>query len=275
MSDIIDKLQKLIAMEQSAREIGSLAEASAFAGKVQELLTKHKLTMDDVEIKARKEEEPIQWEPVTPAERRWKKMDLWRQIIADSVAKSNTCAYIAISPDMLKKARVSVPMFFFVGRRSDRDLCKTLFFHFVDAATRAAVSSWQIEIDEKDKLLVKRYGRVHVEYLRKEINALQLKHRRHFMNGFYQGFAMTIAKRLQEAKAKAEAECNNTTAIVHIDEDEKLVKEEIAGKTKTQVSKSRTQKSEAGLLAGMDSGNAICLNPHMLGGDRGSTTLSK
>lgn len=47
---IIEKLRKLIAMEQSARSIGSLAEAEAFASKVQELLSKHKLEMSEIEL---------------------------------------------------------------------------------------------------------------------------------------------------------------------------------------------------------------------------------
>ncbi len=49
MADILDVLAKLMAHEESARKIGSAAEAEAFAGKIQELLLKHNLTMGEVE----------------------------------------------------------------------------------------------------------------------------------------------------------------------------------------------------------------------------------
>lgn len=61
---IIEKLRKLIAMEQSARSIGSLAEAEAFASKVQELLSKHKLEMSEIELDEQEESDPIDWEEV-------------------------------------------------------------------------------------------------------------------------------------------------------------------------------------------------------------------
>lgn len=45
---IKDKLRKLIAKEASAREIGNLAEAEAFASKIQELMIDYELEMDDI-----------------------------------------------------------------------------------------------------------------------------------------------------------------------------------------------------------------------------------
>ena len=50
---IIEKLRKLIAHEQSARTIGNIAEAEAFASKIQDLLTAHKLDMSEVDFQAR------------------------------------------------------------------------------------------------------------------------------------------------------------------------------------------------------------------------------
>jgi hypothetical protein len=52
---IVEKLKKLIEHQNSAAAIGSQKEAEAFASKVQELLSKYKLSMSDVE--ARVEEE--------------------------------------------------------------------------------------------------------------------------------------------------------------------------------------------------------------------------
>ena len=52
MENVIDKLRKIMAHAASAREIGNLAEAEAFAAKAQELLLRHKLDMTEVEFAA-------------------------------------------------------------------------------------------------------------------------------------------------------------------------------------------------------------------------------
>ena len=46
---IIEKLRKLIAHEKSARSIGNIHEAEAFASRIQTLLDEHKLSMGEVE----------------------------------------------------------------------------------------------------------------------------------------------------------------------------------------------------------------------------------
>jgi hypothetical protein len=56
---IHEKLKKLIAHEQSARNIGSLSEAEIFAAKIQEMLLTHKLSLDEIELEAEEHNEPI------------------------------------------------------------------------------------------------------------------------------------------------------------------------------------------------------------------------
>lgn len=48
IEDIKEKISKLIAKEESAREIGNLAEAEAFAAKVQQLLLQYELDVKDL-----------------------------------------------------------------------------------------------------------------------------------------------------------------------------------------------------------------------------------
>lgn len=48
LEEIKDKLRKLIAKEESAREIGNQAEAEAFASKVQQLLLQYELDLGDI-----------------------------------------------------------------------------------------------------------------------------------------------------------------------------------------------------------------------------------
>jgi hypothetical protein len=55
-SAILDRLSKLLKHQLSAKAIGSLAEAEAFASKIQQLLNQHKLSMSDIEAKQEEEE---------------------------------------------------------------------------------------------------------------------------------------------------------------------------------------------------------------------------
>jgi|SRR6478609_6955677 len=53
LDEIKEKLRKLIAKEESARELGNQAEAEAFASKIQQLLLEYELSMDDLKGKNR------------------------------------------------------------------------------------------------------------------------------------------------------------------------------------------------------------------------------
>lgn len=47
---IIEKLRKLIRHERSAREIGSIAEAEAFAERIQSLCDEYNLSISEIDI---------------------------------------------------------------------------------------------------------------------------------------------------------------------------------------------------------------------------------
>lgn len=52
---ILERIKKLIKKQESAQEIGSIAEAEAFATKIQELTTKYNIQMTDIEFEESKE----------------------------------------------------------------------------------------------------------------------------------------------------------------------------------------------------------------------------
>jgi hypothetical protein len=56
---ILDKLGKIKAHMESAKEIGNEQEAEAFAGMLQQLLLKHKLEMTDIDYNREMQDEPI------------------------------------------------------------------------------------------------------------------------------------------------------------------------------------------------------------------------
>lgn len=70
-SAVVEKLQKLINHEKSARSIGSIAEAETFAAKIADLLFTHKLEMSDIEIADEERDEPIAQENVNGGTAPW------------------------------------------------------------------------------------------------------------------------------------------------------------------------------------------------------------
>ena len=54
--DILEKIKKLMAHQQSALEMGSVEEAEAFATKIQNLLNKYNLSIGDISIEKREDE---------------------------------------------------------------------------------------------------------------------------------------------------------------------------------------------------------------------------
>ena len=118
MLQVVETLQKLIAHEASARKCGSLAEAEAFASKIQNLLITHKLTMSEVEIAAQERDEPIQQEPFYPSDlggrfRNRSRMQGWMGGLASAIARNFFCRCF----ETIGKNRL-----IFVGRATDRSI---------------------------------------------------------------------------------------------------------------------------------------------------------
>jgi len=120
---MIEKLQKLMAMERSARAIGSMAEAAAFAAKVQTLLFEHNLSMSEVEINTSEKEETVDRERVDYIG--GKASQAWLLMLAGAVAESCFCRHLTVS-----KQNIQI----FVGRTTDRQAAAILFSHLALAA---------------------------------------------------------------------------------------------------------------------------------------------
>lgn len=191
----IDKLRKLIAHEQSARKIGSIDEAEVFATTIQEWLTRHKLTLEEVAAEAEliAGDEGIGSERATPRSAR---RIYWQEDLASGIAKSNSCEIVVLSDYMpgvsyrrtfprrryVYRSRYSHSILF-VGRKADREICLELFEYFtklaVDLAHQAAEAN-------KDSVWFKKF----------EFDPYWRAARtREFKQGFLAGFAESIKKR--------------------------------------------------------------------------------
>jgi len=113
---ILDKLQKLIALQESAHKIGSLAEAEACAEAIQKLLNSHNLSMDDVEQHAALAS-PIDAEPLSIPNL---PIELWQAMLLTCLSQINGCYAVHDEGNH----------YFIVGRESDREIVRSLYKYF-------------------------------------------------------------------------------------------------------------------------------------------------
>lgn len=251
---IVDKLRKLIAHEKSCRAIGSISEAEAFASKIQQLLDEHKLGMDEVAFEEREAGEPIGWTHVGSEDeaegfRYKRRREKWQVRLANAVADCNTCEMILSDGNSVC----------FVGRTSDREICKAIFLYFIDLAYRLNDTCAKEEKDEQ-KL---KYQNTLDEWQDFSLPAFRL-----WMKGFrkewFRGFALAVTRRMYvQAEAMKAAVAANETAMVHLSRDLVLIKQETEGKTKSTPVYNRSQaRNDDGFRKGFVTGHSVNLSPN-------------
>lgn len=215
-SPIIEKLRKLIAHEKSARSVGSLAEAEAFAAKIQELLLANKLGMDEIALDERERSEPIESLWVNPEDagcRRRSKRVEWQERLAYAVARCNGCELL-ITP--------SSNVVFFVGRTSDREAAKALFLYLLELAKRLPQNAaLENAADERVKCMAV-WGRSWESYFKQWM--------KDYREAWRAGFGSAVTRRLYAKYAEMmererAAHGEESTALVHIKRDEQAIRQ--------------------------------------------------
>lgn len=92
LDQIKEKLKKLISKEESARQLGNLAEAEAFAGKIQELLLKYAIDVEELRNKNQKTD--INKEKVDLSDLIGSHEATWVHELYDVGARNNFCKVI-------------------------------------------------------------------------------------------------------------------------------------------------------------------------------------
>ena len=255
---IIDKLRKLMAHEQSARSIGSLQEAEAFAAKIQDLLTEYKLSMSEIEFDAREDGEPIDWETVRGDEINvgGKKVRLyWRMKLAKGIAEVNSCQAIG------RGARSN--SFSFVGRTTDRELCKVLYLYMVELGEELCSKCVRDEREvQKLKFNVAK-GIMDTEvppWEKAAFNAWM----KEFRESWKTGFADAIFKRLKDRYEQAMRDATGSNAMVHIKKDALAVQDFLKGKIRKYRAAGPARGSDDGYAKGKATGNTVNLNSNAL-----------
>jgi hypothetical protein len=134
--ELLEKIAKLKAHAESAKTIGSEAEAEAFAAKVNAMLLEHKLSMTDVEM-VDLEADPIDIHLVNlrgyPDIKRVRRRVEWQENLAAVIADAHFCR-IMVYP--------STNYISFVGRKSDAEIAEYMWVTMVRAAQKLAFDGY-------------------------------------------------------------------------------------------------------------------------------------
>lgn len=266
-SEIMELLAKLMRHEQSAREIGSLAEAEAFASKVQKLLTEHKLEMSEIQFVQREQDEPIGQEVVSATtigvKRRNKRVE-WQEVLAYSIARCNGCQLLI--------TQVSNTVFF-VGRTSDRQICAALYARFVRMAFDLAGKSAKENYDsQREKCKIRS---VHYYYSGAVFAHWMRAYRNSFCVGFSNSIQVRFVEQFREAeKRKEESDGAECSAMVHMKSDavavqsyiDELMKGRKESKAKPNMEYDDRNFSRDGYKLGTEAGNSAALVSHEISG---------
>lgn len=229
---MIDKLNKLIAHEKSARAIGSIEEAETFAAKIQTLMFAHKLEMSDLEYAAEEANEPVDSELVseydlTGARRNTNRSQSWVGVLVNAVAKSNFCRTVG--------SRIGNGCTI-IGKPSDRTATKVLFKYLYDTCLEAAPE----------------HTRIHCSF-----GTTQEK--TNFTKGFKFGFSVAIAERLKVEKTKLKAAAHEQ-GLIRIDQLEKAVDAKVHEEFPRLQQSRPTTRNYEGYAAGKVYGGAVGIN---------------
>lgn len=206
--EIIDKLAKMLRHEQSARYIGSIAEAEAFATQIQALLSKHGLEMSEIDI-AERESDPIdqEWafshdkESAVPSEGRRVE---WQEELAEKIARSNSCALL------ITQRSNSVC---FVGRPSDRRICLALFRYFTRLALGLSEKAATEQRETQRQKCKMRFG---WNYSAARFRWWMVAFRKSFCSGFGYAIGSRLTEQARTAENAAESVPEQSNALIHL-----------------------------------------------------------
>lgn len=203
---IIDKVKKLRDHAKSAAQIGSEAEAQAFAAMMQKLMSEHKILMSEIDHAKLDETDPVVHIATDGSSlRKGKKFYpqqrlVWMELLARTVAKAHYCE---------NAIRLGSAVQVFIGRRTDAEAAKMAFEYLSTAALRLAYVAWQTA-----RAKAKREGTAWVPGFRES-----------WLVGFCQRLGERYDEELEAIKAKW---ANSGTALMRLTDAMTVVRNHLA-----------------------------------------------
>lgn len=234
---IIDTLRKLINHERSAREIGNVEEAAAFAAKIQAFIDKYNIELSEIDLNV--EQSDIRSErQVADCKQEWMKL------LLINIAEINGCTVVFV-------ANGKSNCFDVFGMPMDIELVATLYEYFCDLGLHL------------QKLGMMTY-KLSPEYRRKRIKRRATLS---FKDSFGLGYMKALTRRLKEQRQQS---YSGSQAMIYI--GNKLAKSKAAIANlkgmKTipiKVKTARFRNPAFGL--GIKAGNSVALTPNAFGGN--------
>lgn len=246
---LLDKLTKLKRHADSAKAIGSEAEAQAFAEKLQSLLLEHDLQMSDLDFEKLAVDEPIGDNLVDFAEYGIpvkKSRVAWMQTLAVMVAKANFCR-------VLVYARSS--NFTLVGRAEHRAVAEYMIVTLTRAVmdiSKTAHTKYIWEVWKRDHSTAAARG---------------------FKDSFITGFLYRLFERIEARKNAAAG--SSSTALVRINRetqavDDEMTRRQVAGQTrKMHGLRLADPSNREGIRRGKDAADKVNLDGKAVAGSAG------
>lgn len=235
---LIDKLRKLRNHAESAKKIGSQAEAEAFAAMFQRLLLEHKIDASDVDIETQEREEPVGQKYVA-----WEDHDLkygnrrvaWIEQLTNVVCRAYFCRFLVTSGS----SRVTL-----VGRKTDVEIAEYMLVTLIRAAETLVRKEYQV-------------------YRRDNPGT----DTRGFQVSFMAAFVGRLAQRYREERAKATSGPSASTALVRVNRAEAAVGQYMERYTRRASSVGqRTRRNEAGAIRGRAVADSLSLRANAIRG---------
>ena len=254
---IIDKLQKLLNHEKSAREIGNIAEAQAFAGKIQQLLTTHNLSISEIEIKTAKKTE-IEGKPIVLFEDNAN----WKICLLGKIAEINGCKVLYMN-DICQ---------LIVGRDDDRLIVISLFQHFEKIGQDLA-GKFEAETIKPSLYTIQQASLFITEDYLTRSRSIGFDSASYINNNtmrrqesFLLGFAISICERLAETNQGEIENSENSAALIYLGNRQKDAQNWI-DKNLNVSKKEKELDSDIDHLAffkGLSAGNNIALTDKLI-----------
>jgi hypothetical protein len=196
---LIERIKKLQAMAEGAREVGSLAEAESFMEAVTKTLAKHNLDESVLSIDLKDHTDPLVRGWALGSTRRHRNKPVrWAQWLSFNVAHAHFCENMV----SLTSSHV-----FFYGRKSNVDVAVKMYTYLRDMAERLGWKAYRQYCAEGGPLPAKWY----LDWL--------------------EGFALEVGRRYEMMRVRVESDSGMALVLTSVREEAtKLVKDDQAPK---------------------------------------------
>lgn len=247
---IIDKLAKLIKHEQSARSIGNMHEAEAFAGRIQILLTQHQLSMSDIDIEAETQDvEQVGKQGINPRDIGQKftgKRIQWQITLLKWIAKTNNCSTLITQGSNFQTV---------VGFNADRQNVVAVYSYFVKLAQELCETHFTVH----------KMSPEYQAYMADDFNWVGEKraYSRTWKRSWLEGFVAAVTNRMWVTYSdtlKVAEDQNQCQGLVHLRNKQALVKDFMNNGNYKNISQSKAGVNSSAYGQGKAVGNGVALS---------------